>query len=172
MARPTNDAKSHKVTVRLNEEAYEKIKGENMSEIVRNILCGDNVGQNNSFDGQNNDYVGQDLNLSDEDYEIVRETIDMIQKSRDKDGELIDASAFLKDFHDKLESGEYDLSSGKLRLGFHEVFEVLNTSEVKKWLKPVWNACEEKGRPYTDGLRAVFKHGAKLATEDLYGDRQ
>ena len=75
-------------------------------------------------------------------------------------------------YDELLESGEYDLSSGKLKLGYHEVFEVLNTSEVKGWLRPVWNACKDKERPYTDGLKAVFKHGAPLAEQDIYGDRQ
>ena len=166
MARPTNEVKKHFIGVRLTESEYEKLR-ENKSEAIRELINESFVKQNISNVKQN-DFVPTKLIEQEEINDILKDTLTMIKLSVGEE-EMIE---FLKDFHDRLESGELQIVNGKLKLGYHEIFEVLNSNEVKGWLKPVWIACEEKGRPNTDGLRAIFKHGAKLAIDDLYGDRQ
>lgn len=212
MARPTNEAKTHFVGIRLTDSEYEKL-GENKSEAIRELISGGFVKQNKeekqSFVKQNESNVKQNYEALKEKFNtlstrvrpeaqdywkneiytgievvpigfvkqnfvptelqpILKDTLDMIRLSVGED----EMTNFVKDLHDRLESGELQIVDGKLKLGYHEIFEVLNSGEVKSWLKPVWVACEEKGRSNTDGLKAVLKHGAKIAVDDLYGDMQ
>lgn len=212
MARPTNEAKTHFVGIRLTESEYEKL-GENKSEAIRELISGGFVKQNKeekqSFVKQNESNVKQNYEALKEKFNtlstrvrpeaqdyweneiytgvevvpigfvkqnlvptelqpVLKDTLDMIRLTV---GEK-EMSNFIKDLHERLESGELQIVNGKLKLGYHEIFEVLNSSEVKGWLKEVWSACDDKGYSYTDGLKAVFKHGSKMAAKDLYGDRQ
>lgn len=98
----------------------------------------------------------------------LKDTLRMIELSSSKD----DVPVFLKDLHDRLESGELQIENGKLKLGYSEIFEILNRAETKKWLKGVWEACETRGRTYQEGLRAVFCEGSKRAVEAIYGDKR
>ena len=98
----------------------------------------------------------------------LKDTLRMIELSSSKD----DVPVFLKDLHDRLESGELQIENGRLKLGYSEIFEVLNRAETKKWLKGVWEACETRGRTYQEGLRAVFCEGSKRAVEAIYGDKR
>lgn len=223
MARPTNEVKSHIVKARIGDDLYDKLNGENVSEIIREALeC--YVAQKDSSVTHNDDSVSHNSddsvtqNLQRENEELkailselsarvtpeasenfknemysglkivpvdyatqnsfdlppeteveLKDTLHMVKLSVEKES---DVAAFLKDFHDKMESGEYQIVNGKLKLGYHEVFEVLGKSEVKRCLKAVWAACEEKGISYADGIEAVFKKGSPLAVNDIYGDRQ
>lgn len=184
MSRPTENRKDKTIKVRISEDLYDRLKDKNMSEIVRNALEDSFVGTKKGFvptknlksDGfvptkskeekvlypQNDNYVPTKLQP------VLKDTLDMVRLSVGEDNMI----SFVNDLHDRLESGELQIVDGKLKLGYHEIFEVLNSGEVRGWLKPVWTACEEKGRTNIEGLKAVFKHGAKLATEDIYGDRQ
>ena len=93
----------------------------------------------------------------------LKDTLRMIELSSSKE----QVPLFLKNLHDRLESGEFQIENGKLKLGYTEVFEVLNRAETKKWLKGVWNMCEEKGLDYKVGLRSVFEEGAKAVVNGM-----
>lgn len=116
------------------------------------------------------EYTPQDVfsNLSFDVEAELRDTLRMVELSSSKD----DVPVFLKDLHDRLESGELQIENGRLKLGYSEIFEVLNRAETKKWLKGVWEACETRGRTYQEGLRAVFCEGSKRAVEAIYGDKR
>ena len=96
----------------------------------------------------------------------LKDTLRMIELSSSKE----QVPLFLKNLHDRLESGELQIENGKLKLGYTEVFEVLNRAETKKWLSSVWNACDAKRKTYQEGLRVVFCEGAKKAVEIIYGE--
>ena len=91
----------------------------------------------------------------------LKDTLRMIELSSSKE----QVPLFLKNLHDRLESGEFQIENGKLKLGYTEVFEVLNRAETKKWLSSVWDACDIKQKTYQEGLRIVFCEGAKKAVE-------
>lgn len=93
----------------------------------------------------------------------LKDTLRMVELSSSKE----EVPLFLKDLHDRLESGELQIKDGKLKLGYSEVFEVLNRAETKKWLKGVWNMCEEKGLDYKAGLRSVFEMGSKAVISGM-----
>ena len=163
--------KTCRVGVRISEEARERVEksGVSISEYIRNLIENVEHKENNVEQKISN----VEHNVEHEETVIdatLKDTLRMISLS--VGGKEEDVAAFLKDLHDKLESGEYQIVNGKLKLGYHEVFEVLNRAEVKKALRAVWDACDEKGRPYTDGMRAVFLKGAEKAVESLYNDRQ
>lgn len=200
MGRPTEEKKDKVIKIRISEDLYERLKGQNMSETIRRALDGKKVGDSvpikqykalkerfNTLSARvrpeaqdywdNEIYTGVEIVpigfvkqnfVPTELQPILKDTLDMIRLSVGED-EMIN---FVKDLHDRLESGELQIVNGKLKLGYHEIFEVLNSNEVKGWLKEVWSACDDKGYSYTDGLKAVFKHGSKMAAKDLYGDRQ
>lgn len=217
MSRPTEEVKNHIVKCRIGDRLYDRISGENISEVMRNALES-YVTHNNSVAHKsqdnsvthkldsderiaeleadvkkkqeriaeleflnNPDYVDQLENRIKElesqntvlslsyDTEIeLKDTLRMIELSSSKD----DVPVFLKDLHDRLESGELQIENGRLKLGYSEIFEILNRAETKKWLKGVWEACETRGRTYQEGLRAVFCEGSKRAVEAIYGDKR
>lgn len=226
MGRPTDEVKSHIVKCRIGDTLYDRIKGDNMSEVIRNALdtfvtqknnyvprnennvpqnIDDSVTQNEQFVKQlqeriteletdnatkqeriaeleflnNPDYVDQLENRIKElesqstvlslsyDTEIeLKDTLRMIELSSSKE----QVPLFLKNLHDRLESGEFQIENGKLKLGYTEVFEVLNRAETKKWLSSVWEACDTKQKTYQEGLRMVFCEGAKKAVEIIDGE--
>lgn len=96
----------------------------------------------------------------------LKDTLRMIELSSSKE----QVPLFLKNLHDRLESGEFQIENGKLKLGYTEVFEVLDRAETRKWLSSVWDACDTKKKAYQEGLRMVFCEGAKKATEIIYGE--
>lgn len=177
MARPTDEVKNHIVKCRIGDELYGKLKGDNISDILRNALES-YVTHNNSFVPQEKDNVTQNKVvsanvglLSDLPFDVeieLKDTLRMVELSSSKE----EVPLFLKDLHDRLESGELQIKNGKLKLGYSEVFEILNKAETKKWLKGVWEACDLRGKTYQEGLRVVFKEGAKKAIEAIYGDEQ
>lgn len=223
MGRPTDEVKSHIVKCRIGDTLYDRIKGDNMSEVIRNALDGfvthnnyvpqkesnvpqnidDSVTQNvvkqlqeriteleadNATKQEriaeleflnNPDYVEQLENRIKElesqstvlslsyDTEIeLKDTLRMIELSSSKE----QVPLFLKNLHDRLESGEFQIENGKLKLGYSEVFDILNRAETKKWLSSVWEACKTKKKTYQEGLRMVFCEGAKKAVEIIYGE--
>lgn len=89
----------------------------------------------------------------------LKDTLRMIELSSSKE----QVPLFLKDLHDRLESGEFQIQNGKLKLGYSEVYEAINKAETRKWLKGVWEACDSKRKTYQEGLRIVFEEGAKAA---------
>lgn len=93
----------------------------------------------------------------------LKDTLRMIELSSSKE----QVPLFLKNFHDRLESGEFQIQNGKLKLGYSEVYEVINRAETKKWLKGVWDMCEEKGLDYKVGLRSVFEEGSKVVIRGM-----
>lgn len=95
----------------------------------------------------------------------LKDTLRMIELSSSKE----QVPLFLKNLHDRLESGEFQIENGKLKLGYSEVFEVLNRAETKKWLSSVWEACDAKKKTYQEGLRMVFCEGAKKAVGIICG---
>ena len=172
MARPTDEVKNHIVKCRIGDELYGKLKGDNISDILRNAL--------ESYVAHNNNFVPQEKNnvtqnkvvsanvglLSDLPFDVeieLKDTLRMVELSSSKE----EVPLFLKDLHDRLESGELQIENGKLKLGYSEVFEVLNRAETKKWLKGVWNMCEEKGLDYKTGLRSVFEMGSKAVISGM-----
>lgn len=207
MGRPTDEVKSHIVKCRIGDMLYDKIKGENMSETIRNALDSfvshnsnvprNNVPQNESNVPQNiDDSVAQNvkqlqeriteleadnatkqeriaelefLNAPNEDKPLanlpydteieLKDTLRMIELSSSKE----QVPLFLKNLHDRLESGEFQIQNGKLKLGYSEVYEAINKAETRKWLKGVWEACDSKRKTYQEGLRIVFEEGAKTA---------
>lgn len=96
----------------------------------------------------------------------LKDTLRMIELSSSKE----QVPLFLKNLHDRLESGEFQIENGKLKLGYSEVFDILNRAETKKWLSSVWEACKTKKKTYQEGLRMVFCEGAKKAVEIIYGE--
>lgn len=223
MGRPTDEVKSHIVKCRIGDTLYDRIKGDNMSEVIRNALDGfvthnnyvpqkesnvpqnidDSVTQNvvkqlqeriTELEADNTtkqeriaeleflnnpDYVEQLENRIKElesqstvlslsyDTEIeLKDTLRMIELSSSKE----QVPLFLKNLHDRLESGEFQIENGKLKLGYSEVFDILNRAETKKWLSSVWEACDAKKKTYQEGLRMVFCEGAKKAVEIIYGE--
>lgn len=96
----------------------------------------------------------------------LKDTLRMIELSSSKE----QVPLFLKNLHDRLESGEFQIENGKLKLGYTEVFDILNRAETKKWLSSVWEACKTKKKTYQEGLRMVFCEGAKKAVEIIYGE--
>lgn len=106
------------------------------------------------------------LNLSYDTENELKDTLRMIELSSSKE----QVPLFLKNLHDRLESGEFQIENGKLKLGYTEVFEVLDRAETRKWLSSVWDACDTKKKAYQEGLRMVFCEGAKKATEIIYGE--
>ena len=95
----------------------------------------------------------------------LKDTLRMIELSSSKE----QVPLFLKNLHDRLESGEFQIENGKLKLGYSEVFDILNRAETKKWLSSVWEACDAKKKTYQEGLRMVFCEGAKKAVEIICG---
>ena len=218
MSRPTEEVKNHIVKCRIGDRLYDRISGENISEVMRNALESyvthnnsvTHKSQDNSVTQDSNEriaeleadikakqerireleflndadyveqlkarireleeYTPQDvfINLSFDTEAELRDTLRMVELSSSKD----DVPVFLKDLHDRLESGELQIENGRLKLGYSEIFEVLNRAETKKWLKGVWEACETRGRTYQEGLRAVFCEGSKRAVEAIYGDKR
>lgn len=213
MGRPTDEVKSHIVKCRIGDMLYDKIKGENMSETIRNALDSfvshngnvprNNVPQNESNVPQNiddsvvqNDNVKQlqeritelendnaakqeriaeleFLNTPNEDKPLanlpydteieLKDTLRMIELSSSKE----QVPLFLKNLHDRLESGEFQIQDGKLKLGYSEVYEVINRAETKKWLNGVWDMCKKKGLDYKAGLRSVFEEGSKVVIKGI-----
>ena len=96
----------------------------------------------------------------------LKDTLRMIELSSSKE----QVPLFLKNLHDRLESGEFQIENGKLKLGYTEVFEVLNRAETKKWLNGVWRACELSKKTYQEGLRIVFEKGAEKAIKIITGE--
>ena len=181
MARPTEDRKPNNLIVRVNDETKERLKdiadtkGVTVSEYIRSVVNSalhnsDNVMQNNNSVMQNNLELSTEK-MSDLPFDVeieLKDTLRMVELSSSKE----EVPLFLKDLHDRLESGELQIENGKLKLGYSEVFEILNRAETKKWLKGVWNACDLRGRTYQEGLRAVFEEGSKRAVEAIYGDQR
>lgn len=93
----------------------------------------------------------------------LKDTLRMIELSSNKE----QVPLFLKDLHDRLESGEFQIQNGKLKLGYSEVYEVINRAETKKWLNGVWDMCKEKGLDYKVGLRSVFEEGSKVVIKGM-----
>lgn len=96
----------------------------------------------------------------------LKDTLRMIELSSSKE----QVPLFLKNLHDRLESGEFQIENGKLKLGYTEVFEVLNRAETKKWLNGVWRACDLSKKTYQEGLRIVFEKGAEKAIKVITGE--
>lgn len=176
MARPTEDRKPNNLIVRVNDEIKERLKdiadtkGVTVSEYIRSVVNSalhnsDNVMQNNNSVMQNNSELSTEK-MSDLPFDVeieLKDTLRMVELSSSKE----EVPLFLKDLHDRLESGELQIENGKLKLGYSEVFEVLNRAETKKWLKGVWNMCEEKGLDYKTGLRSVFEMGSKAVISGM-----
>lgn len=155
--RTTHEAKPNRIGIRISDDAKERLvvladrKNMSVSEYIREMIEGKGVEHERSFDFS--------LDVENE----LKDTLRMVELSSSKE----EVPLFLKNLHDRLESGELQIKDGKLKLGYSEVFEVLNRAETKKWLRGVWNMCEEKGLDYKAGLRSVFEMGSKAVISGM-----
>lgn len=188
MGRPTDDKKPSNLIVRVNDETKDRLrkeaksKGITVSEYIRDIIAlqnGSIVMQNENAIHIKESVVEQlqerikelesqntVLSLSYDTEIELKDTLRMIELSSSKE----QVPLFLKNLHDRLESGEFQIENGKLKLGYTEVFEVLNRAETKKWLNGVWRACELSKKTYQEGLRIVFEKGAEKAIKVITGE--
>lgn len=165
--RTTHEAKPNRIGIRISDDAKERLvvladrKNMSVSEYIREMIEGKGVEHDNNCVEHERSF---DFSLDVENE--LKDTLRMVELSSSKE----EVPLFLKNLHDRLESGELQIVNGKLKLGYSEIFEVLNKAETKKWLKGVWDACDLRGRTYQEGLRAVFEEGSKKAIEAIYGD--
>lgn len=162
--RTTHEAKPNRIGIRISDDAKERLvvladrKNMSVSEYIREMIEGKGVEHDNNCVEHERSF---DFSLDVENE--LKDTLRMVELSSSKE----EVPLFLKDLHDRLESGELQIKDGKLKLGYSEVFEVLNRAETKKWLKGVWNMCEEKGLDYKAGLRSVFEMGSKAVISGM-----
>lgn len=167
--RTTHEAKPNRIGIRISDDAKERLvvladrKNMSVSEYIREMIEGKGVEHDNNCVEHERSF---DFSLDVENE--LKDTLRMVELSSSKE----EVPLFLKNLHDRLESGELQIVNGKLKLGYSEIFEVLNKAETKKWLKGVWDACDLRGRTYQEGLRAVFEEGSKKAIEAIYGDQR
>lgn len=167
--RRTDEAKPNRIGIRISDDAKERLvvladrKNMSVSEYIREMIEDKGVEHDNNCVEHERSF---DFSLDVENE--LKDTLRMVELSSSKE----EVPLFLKNLHDRLESGELQIVNGKLKLGYSEVFEVLNKAETKKWLKGVWDACDLRGRTYQEGLRAVFEEGSKKAIEAIYGDQR
>lgn len=167
--RTTHEAKPNRIGIRISDDAKERLvvladrKNMSVSEYIREMIEGKGVEHDNNCVEHERSF---DFSLDVENE--LKDTLRMVELSSSKE----EVPLFLKNLHDRLESGELQIVNGKLKLGYSEIFEVLNRAETKKWLKGVWDACDLRGRTYQEGLRAVFEEGSKKAIEAIYGDQR
>lgn len=198
MGRPTDDRKPSNLIVRINDETKDELRkkadsrGITVSEYIREVIALHNLNNalhNDSFVMQNittrlekesvepnvellqeriKELESQNtvLNLSYDTEIELKDTLRMIELSSSKE----QIPLFLKNLHDRLESGEFQIQDGKLKLGYSEVYEAINKAETRKWLKGVWETCDSKKKTYQEGLRIVFEEGAKKAIEIIEGE--
>lgn len=193
--RTTSEAKPNRIGIRISDDTKERLavladrKGMSVSEYIRDMIENverkkDIVERDSDYVEHNNDIVEQlkgendrlkeqleDFVKSDLPFDVeieLKDTLRMVELSSSKE----EVPLFLKDLHDRLESGELQIKNGKLKLGYSEVFEILNRAETKKWLKGVWNMCEEKGLDYKTGLRSVFEMGSKAVISGMVSQQE
>lgn len=167
--RTTHEAKPNRIGIRISDDAKERLvvladrRNMSVSEYIREMIEGKGVEHDNNCVEHERSF---DFSLDVENE--LKDTLRMVELSSSKK----EVPLFLKNLHDRLESGELQIVNGKLKLGYSEIFEVLNRAETKKWLKGVWDACDLRGRTYQEGLRVVFEEGSKKAIEAIYGDQR
>lgn len=180
--------KSCRVGIRISEETRKRIEdsGKNISEYIREMLEGNvehNVEQGEvdklhqhiaELEGEIGDLKFA-LSLSDNSYELTEDADialrDILQMMKVSVGEE-QVADLLRHIQGAMESGEYLIEGGELKLNHSEVFDVLNTEEVSSALSRVWDACDTRGRTYQEGLKCVFLKGAEAAEADIYGDKR
>lgn len=158
----TDNVKQNESNVKQNDDSFVKQLQERITELENdNAAKQERIAELEFLSTPNEDKPLANLSY---DTEIeLKDTLRMIELSSSKE----QVPLFLKNLHDRLESGEFQIQDGKLKLGYSEVYEVINRAETKKWLKGVWDMCEEKGLDYKVGLRSVFEEGSKVVIRGM-----
>lgn len=196
MGRPTDEVKSHIVKCRIGEELYGKIKGENISEVVRTALedyvtqkKSGSVPQNKKNDSsvpQKDIGTDNSVPLNNEDFVPRKEHEAEVKKLREALGEYPDKALecvreadqiltfyekdideFWADMLRKILTG--NLSDGTLDIGESIFSELEKDNEVSGILNNLRKLCDERDVPIEDAFKSVLIVGAKIIYKDVQG---
>lgn len=182
MARPTDEVKNHILKCRIGDDLYERLKGKNTSEVVREALekyfKGNSAPRKDSF-------VPQNVKALEEENRTLKQTIEFLKADEsvhtisDKAMECVkevssileffdaDEEIFWSDLLDKVTNG--DMSSGKLKLDGGTLFTASRKEEVAPILANLEKLCFDRGVNTEEAYEKVLSVGAKITYKDIQG---